>query len=81
MTAIWAGIGAGKTPHHRVVIDESGKRLLSRRVADDGRGLPKLLGEVLDQGEAAPWGVDSADGGAGLVSRSCSTERPTVPPA
>ncbi|MEU5239172.1 IS110 family transposase, partial [Streptomyces lydicus] len=43
MTAIWAGIDAGKTHHHCVVIDETGKRLLSRRVANDETELLKLL--------------------------------------
>ncbi|MFI1488777.1 transposase [Streptomyces sp. NPDC020747] len=34
---IWAGIDAGKTHHHCVAIDESGRQLLSRRVANDPR--------------------------------------------
>ncbi|CAL9329674.1 hypothetical protein SUDANB15_00041 [Streptomyces sp. enrichment culture] len=33
MTAIWAGIDAGKIHHHCVAIDDSGRRLLSRRIA------------------------------------------------
>lgn len=53
MTAIWAGIDAGKTHHHCVVIDDTGKRLLSRRVANEESELVKLLGEVLDLGEVA----------------------------
>lgn len=35
MAAVWAGIDAGKTQHHCVAIDEGGRRLLSRRVAND----------------------------------------------
>ncbi|SEC24553.1 Transposase IS116/IS110/IS902 family protein [Streptomyces sp. 3213] len=66
MTAIWAGIDAGKTHHHCVVIDDTGKQLLSRRVANDETELLKLLGDVLDLGEAV-WGIDLADGGANLV--------------
>ena len=31
----WAGIDAGKGHHHVVVIDGDGRRLLSRRVAND----------------------------------------------
>ena len=31
----WAGIDAGKGHHHVVVIDRDGRRLLSRRVAND----------------------------------------------
>ncbi len=67
MTAIWAGIDAGKSHHHCVVIDDAGKRLLSRRVANDESELLKLLGEVLALGEVTAWGIDLADGGAGLV--------------
>ncbi|MEH0573601.1 IS110 family transposase [Streptomyces sp. B21-108] len=67
MTAIWAGIDAGKTHHHCVVIDDTGKRLLSRRVANDETELLKLLGDVLDLGDDAVWGIDLADGGAALV--------------
>lgn len=67
MTAIWAGIDAGKTHHHCVVIDGTGKRLLSRRVANEETELLKLLGDVLALGEVTAWGIDLADGGAGLV--------------
>lgn len=35
MPQLWAGVDAGKTRHHRVVIDSEGRRLLSRRVAND----------------------------------------------
>jgi len=47
MTAIWAGIDAGKTHHRCVAIDESGRRLLSRRVANDEPDLLQLLADVL----------------------------------
>ncbi|GAB7035225.1 IS110 family transposase [Streptomyces sp. NPDC021749] len=67
MTAIWAGIDAGKTHHHCVVIDDTGKRLLSRRVANEETELLQLLGDVLGLGEMTAWGIDLADGGAGLV--------------
>jgi transposase len=67
VTTIWAGIDAGKTHHHCVVIDETGRRLLSRRVANEETELLQLLGDVLDLGEVTAWGIDLADGGAGLV--------------
>ncbi|MEU1466559.1 transposase, partial [Streptomyces sp. NPDC005727] len=54
MTAIWAGIDAWKTHHHCVVIDDAGRRLLSRRVANDESELFKHIrgqaGEVLSSG-------------------------------
>ncbi|MFF9038820.1 IS110 family transposase [Streptomyces sp. NPDC014892] len=67
MAAIWAGIDAGKTHHHCVAIDESGRRLLSRRVANDEPELLELLADVLALGDEASWGIDLADGGAALA--------------
>ncbi|GAB7102055.1 IS110 family transposase [Streptomyces phaeofaciens JCM 4814] len=67
MAAIWAGIDAGKTHHHCVAIDESGHRLLSRRVANDEPELLELLTNVLALGDEVTWGIDLADGGAALA--------------
>jgi transposase len=67
MTAIWAGIDAGRTHHHCVVIDDTGKRLLSRRVANDESELLKLLADVLALSDEVTWGIDLADGGAALL--------------
>ncbi|MFE6946606.1 IS110 family RNA-guided transposase [Streptomyces chartreusis] len=67
MAAIWAGIDAGKVHHHCVAIDESGQRLLSRRVANDEPELLELLANVLTLGETVTWGIDLADGGAALA--------------
>lgn len=67
MAAIWAGIDAGKAHHHCVAIDESGRRLLSRRVANDESELLELLADVLALDEEATWGIDLADGGAALA--------------
>ncbi|MFI0733747.1 IS110 family transposase [Streptomyces sp. NPDC021225] len=67
MAAIWAGIDAGKTHHHCVAIDESGRRLLSRRVTNDETELLELLADVLALGDEVTWGIDLADGGAALA--------------
>ncbi|MCW8103671.1 IS110 family RNA-guided transposase [Streptomyces tauricus] len=67
MATIWAGIDAGKTHHHCVAIDESGHRLLSRRVANDEPELLELLTTVLALGDEVTWGIDLADGGAALA--------------
>ncbi|WP_406358553.1 IS110 family transposase [Streptomyces sp. NBC_00658] len=67
MAAIWAGIDAGKTHHHCVAIDESGHRLLSRRVANDEPEILELLATVLTLGDDVTWGIDLADGGAALA--------------
>jgi len=67
MAAIWAGIDAGKTHHHCVAIDGSGRQLLSRRVANDEPELLELLSDVLALGNEVTWGIDLADGGAALA--------------
>jgi transposase len=67
MAAIWAGIDAGKTHHHCVAIDEGGRRLLSRRAANDEPELLELLADVLALGDEVTWGIDLADGGAALA--------------
>ncbi|MFJ8787499.1 IS110 family transposase [Streptomyces sp. NPDC102476] len=67
MAMIWAGIDAGKTHHHCIAIDESGHRLLSRRVANDEPELLELLADVLALGHEVTWGIDQADGGAALA--------------
>ncbi|MER6135646.1 IS110 family transposase [Streptomyces sp. NPDC001815] len=67
MAAIWAGIDAGKAHYHCIAIDESGRRLLSRRVADDEPELLELLADILALGDEATRGIALADGGAALA--------------
>lgn len=50
MAAIWAGIDAGETHHHCVVIDEDGRRLLSRQRVSPANTSPLLPGGAQDQG-------------------------------
>jgi transposase len=66
MARVWAGVDAGKTHHHCVVIDADGRKLLSRRVANDEPELLGLIGDVTGLGEAT-WAVDLPDGGAALL--------------
>ena len=67
MTQIWAGVDCGKAHHHCVVIDSGGKRLLSRRVANDEPDLLALIADVRAQGDQVTWAVDLPDGGAALL--------------
>lgn len=64
---IWAGVDAGKTHHHCVVINGQGDKLLSRRVLNDESELLQLLADVLAFSEDVTWAVDLADGGAALL--------------
>ena len=63
----WAGIDAGKGHHHVVVIDGEGRRMLSRRVANDEPDLVTLIAAIVDCATEVNWTIDLADGPAALV--------------
>ena len=69
MPELWAGIDAGKAHHHCVVINADGKRLLSRRLANDEAGLLELITDAISLAESATvtWAVDLNSGGAALL--------------
>ncbi|MHA6796173.1 IS110 family transposase [Pseudonocardia bannensis] len=67
MDHIWAGIDIGKEHHHCVVINSDGKRLLSRRIANDETELLALVADVCALGNDVTWTVDVVDGGAALM--------------
>ncbi|GLY65229.1 IS110 family transposase [Amycolatopsis taiwanensis] len=59
MNRVWVGIDVGKEHHWACVLDDEGKRLLSRRVANDEADLLALLGEVDGLGATeVVWAVD-----------------------
>jgi transposase len=63
----WAGIDAGKGHHHVVVIDCDGRRLVSRRVANDEAEISELIDSALSRCDQVTWAIDLADGPAALV--------------
>ncbi|WP_334173696.1 IS110 family transposase [Sinomonas sp.] len=69
MPRLWAGIDAGKAHHHCVAIDEDGRRVLSRRVANNETELLALITDVLGiaESEEVVWATDLNQGGAALV--------------
>ena len=69
MPRLWAGIDAGKTHHHCVVIDEGGRRHLSRRFANTEADILTLMGDVAEaaNGGELLWATDLNHGGAGLM--------------
>src|SRR5690348_18258311 len=69
MTAVWAGIDAGKRVHHCVVIDTAGRVLLSRRVINEESSLLKLIAAVVALAGRDPvaWATDLNAGGAALL--------------
>ena len=66
---LWAGVDAGKSDHHCVVIDADGQRLLSQRVANDEAVLLELISAVtaLADGGEVTWAIDLNHGGAALL--------------
>jgi transposase len=66
---LWAGVDAGKSEHHCVVIDSEGRRLLSRRIANDEPAILELISAVTDlaDGGQMTWATDLNHGGAALL--------------
>jgi transposase len=66
---LWAGVDAGKSEHHCVVIDSNGQRMLSRRVANDEAVLLELIDAVtnLADGGEVTWAIDLNHGGGALL--------------
>lgn len=46
MTQLWAGVDVGREHHHVAVVDAEGKRVFSRRVANDEAVLLNAIGDV-----------------------------------
>jgi transposase len=66
---LWAGVDAGKSEHHCVVVDSDGQRLVSQRVANDEAVLLELIDAVttLAGGGEVTWAIDLNHGGAALL--------------
>ena len=75
---MWAGFDAGKRHHHLVVIDTEGRRLLSRRVANEEAELRDTIATVLAMASHVTWAIDLADGPAALVIMLLLTEQQRV---
>ena len=78
---LWAGVDAGKSDHYCVVIDGDGRRLLSRRVANDEAALVELITAVtaLADGGEVTWAIDLNGGGAALlITLLMAAEQPLI---
>lgn len=81
MPRLWAGIDAGKTNHHCVVINADGERLLSRRILNNETELTELIDTILTlaAGEGVTWSIDLNHGGAALMIALLTTrEQPLI---
>jgi len=72
---LWAGIDAGKTEHHCVVIDGNGTKLLSQRFKNRESAILTLMGDVasLPGGTDVAWATDLNHGGTGLLQTLLSS--------
>ncbi|QHC72673.1 transposase [Rathayibacter sp. VKM Ac-2805] len=75
MPQLWAGIDAGKTEHHCVVIDGNGTKLLSQRFENREAAILTLMGDVasLPGGTDVAWATDLNHGGTGLLQTLLSS--------
>lgn len=69
MSRIWAGIDSGKAHHHGLALDAEGRKLLSRRVANDEPELLCLIADVLTlaEGHEVAWAIDMTGGEPALL--------------
>ncbi|WP_435796648.1 IS110 family transposase [Kitasatospora indigofera] len=69
MSRIWAGIDSGKGHHHGLALDADGRKLLSRRVANDEPELLNLIADVLAlaDGDPVTWAIDMTGGEPALL--------------
>lgn len=58
MTHLWAGADIGREHHHVAVVDADGKRVFSRRVANDETALLEVISAVLGLADQVTWAID-----------------------
>lgn len=58
MTRVWAGVDIGREHHHVAVVDGEGKRVFSRRVANDETALLEIIGNVVGLAQEVVWAID-----------------------
>jgi hypothetical protein len=67
-SAVWAGADAGKEHHHVAAVDQAGKVVFSRRVANGEPALRQVITEVTALAGQVRWAVDLRDGAAALLA-------------
>jgi transposase len=55
---VWVGVDVGKEHHWVCVVDETGKQVLSRKLANDEQPIRALIGEIDLMGAEVLWTVD-----------------------
>jgi transposase len=58
LTQLWAGVDIGREHHHVAVVDAEGRRVFSRRVANDEAVLLAVIGDVCALADRIRWAID-----------------------
>jgi transposase len=66
-TRAWIGIDAAKRHHWVLALDQDGRVLASRRVANDQAAITQLLGEMAALADELTWAVDLSNSFASLL--------------
>ncbi|MFB9683105.1 IS110 family transposase [Amycolatopsis plumensis] len=64
---VWVGIDVGKRFHHACAVDQSGKTVFSRKVANGQAAIEQLIARTTAKAAEVVWAVDMTSGPAGLL--------------
>lgn len=64
---VWVGIDVGKRFHHACAVDQSGKIVFSRKVANGQAAIEQLIARTTAKAAEVVWAVDMTSGPAGLL--------------
>ncbi|MEU0470939.1 MULTISPECIES: IS110 family RNA-guided transposase [Amycolatopsis] len=64
---VWVGIDVGKGFHHACAVDEVGKVVFSRKVANGQAAIEQLIGRTTAKAAEVVWAVDMTSGAASLL--------------
>lgn len=66
-TRVWAGIDAGKAHHWATVVDDTGARVWSRKIANDETAILDALADILGLADEVSWAIDIAGTASALL--------------
>ena len=76
---VWVGIDVGKGFHHACAVDQAGKVVFSRKVANGQAPIEQLITRTTKKASEVVWAVDMTSGAAGLlITLLLATGQPVV---
>lgn len=64
---MWVGIDVGKGFHHACAVDETGRVVFSRKIANGQAAIEQLIARTRAKAAEVVWAVDMTSGAAGLL--------------